>query len=84
MTLEHQTQKQTRSAATVDLAGDIIASETKSAANGKKEKGNGRNLESKKRKKSIAARIGRPLKSPLCNKDEEYEDGEEDVGTPIY
>ena len=66
------------------LVRNIITSETKSAASGKKEKGDGRNLESKKRKKYIAARIVRPLKSSLYNKDEEYEDGEEDVGTPIY
>ena len=40
-------------------------------------------MESKKREKYIAEWIGRPLKPPLHNEDDENEDKEEDVGAPL-
>ena len=84
MTLAHRTRKGTRAEAEASLARDILASNPKIVTSGEKEKEVDGNLKIKKCEKSITAWINRPLKSPSHNKDEEYEDGEEDVGTPIY
>ena len=77
------TWKGARSAEEAATARDILESDPKSVASGKKEKEYDKNLESKKRDKSIAEWIGWPFKLPSHNKDKEEEDEEEDVGAHL-
>ena len=66
-------QKGTRAAAAA-VAEDILQSDPESVASGEEEREDDENLESKERNKSIAEWIGRPLKPPPINKEEEDED----------
>ena len=62
-------RKGARAASEVATAEDILESDPKSVASGKKEKEDDKNLERKKHEKSIAEWIVRPLKPPSRNED---------------
>ena len=74
------TQKVTRAAAAADTAKEFLQYYHKSVVNGKEVEEDDATLDSKKRKRYIADWIGRHLKTPPSNEDEEAEVEEEDVG----
>ena len=65
------------------MSKNILEYDPKTVTSHEKGKNDDKNLESKELDKSIEEWIGRPFKPPLRNKYEEYEDKEEDFGTPL-
>ena len=68
------TRKGARAAAVAATAKYILQYDPEIIARGEIEKEDDENLESKKREKAITEWIGRPLKLPSRNKEEEDED----------